>query len=88
MIIPSIGMASPFLTTTISLTFTNSTFFITSNPFFTTHAVFGAKSISFVIEAVVFFLDIFSKYLPNDTNTKIIPADSKYRFILYLSTRV
>ncbi len=85
-IVPSAGMRSPGRTI-ISSPMTNSSMGITDSiPLRSTDACLGASLISFSIAALVFPLARVSKYLPTVINVTIIPADSKYRLVLYVST--
>ena len=49
-------------------------------------AVFGDRSMSFVIASLVFPLERLSRYFPTVISVNIIPADSKYRSCEYCST--
>ena len=52
----------------------------------TTIAVFGDKSISFVIASLVLPLERLSRYFPTVIRVRIMPADSKYKSWEYCST--
>ena len=82
---PSIGILVPGFTMRTSPTLISSTFISTSILSFNNSAILGVKSRSFVIACVVFRFERFSKYFPSETKVKIIPADSKYNSIWYLS---
>ena len=78
-ITPSTGMLSPGFTITTSPTATCSTGIWISLPSRSTTAVFGARSISFVIASLVLPLERASRYFPTLISARIITADSKYR---------
>ena len=78
---PSTGTLMPLRTTRISPFSTSSTGISSSAPSRSTTAVFGAKSISFVIASLVLPLARASRNLPKVISVKIIPADSKYKSI-------
>ena len=82
-IIPSTGMVLPGLITIISFKTTSSDGISSSFPSRMTNAVFGARFISFVIASDVFPFARVSKYLPSVIKVKIIPADSKYKSMVY-----
>lgn len=49
--------------------------------------LFGARSINFSMAVLVLPLARASRYLPTSMRVTIIPADSKYRLVLYWATR-
>ena len=74
---PSTGTLWPGRTTIRSPTATCSTGTSVSTPSRSTTAVFGARSISFVIASEVLPLERVSKNLPSVISVRIMPADSK-----------
>ncbi len=78
-ITPSTGSESPGFIIIISPVLTNSTGTCSSIPFLSTVAVFGVKSISFLMASDVFLLERASKNLPSVISVRIMAADSKYR---------
>jgi len=81
MIVPSTGIDCPGLTIIISPFNTSSTGISLSIPFLSTNAVFGDKSISFLMASEVLPFALASKYLPNVIKAKTTAADSKYKSI-------
>ena len=86
-ITPSAGILSPGRTTTSSPTDKSSTEISTSSPSRITFAVFGARDISFFKASLVLPFAFASRYFPTVIRVTIVPADSKYRFLLYSSTK-
>ena len=86
-ITPSTAMLSPGRIITISPTTSCSTGTVITWPFLSISASFGARATSFSIALLVFFLERLSRYLPRVISVTIIPADSKYKSILYVPTR-
>ena len=84
---PSAGILSPGRTTISSPTTSSSTGTTVSTPSRRTVACFGAKSMSFSMAVLVLPLARASRYLPISMSVTIIPADSKYKFVLYVATR-
>ncbi len=76
---PSTATASPGLMINISPTTISSAFITCSTPSLITVAVFGARSISFVIASLVLDLERVSRYFPTVISVNIMPADSKYK---------
>ena len=75
---PSTGTRLPGFTRKTSPFSTSSVGICSSEPSsLSTIAVFGDRSISFVIAALVFPFDFVSRYFPTVINVKIVPADSK-----------
>ena len=85
-ITPSTGILSPGRTTTISPIARLSTATSSSAPSFITVACFGAKSMSFSRARLVCPLARASKYFPRVIRVTIMPADSKYKLVLYSFT--
>ena len=76
-ITPSTGIFSPGLTTNMSPVCTWSMPTVTSTPFLTTTAVFGASFIRLFNASVVLPLERASNIFPTVIRAKIIAADSK-----------
>ena len=74
-------MLCPGFTITSSPTRTSPAGISCSLPSLTTSAVFGARSISFVIASDVRLLERVSIYFPIVTSARIMAAASKYRFM-------
>ena len=80
--VPSTGIESPCRMTTRSPTRTSEAGTVLSTPESSRiRAVFGVRSSSFLTASAVFFVALFSRYLPTLTKTRIMEADSKYRYI-------
>ncbi len=77
--VPSTGIRLPGFTRNTSPSRSSSVGTSTSCPSTSSTAVFGDRSISFVIASLVFPLERPSRYFPTVIRVRIIPADSKYR---------
>ena len=84
---PSAGMLSPGRMTISSPTTRSSTGMTVSTPLRRTVACFGARSMSFSMAVLVLPLARASRNLPMSMRVTIMPADSKYRLVLYWATR-
>ena len=77
MIIPSTGILSPGLITTISPTLTSSVRMFSSTPSLITLALLGERSTSFEMASVVLAFEPVSKNLPKVISVSIMETDSK-----------